>query len=219
MNEAAPFNTTAMQAENAMKEVLAKIAAMPRRSNDEHDRQRFSELMDAAHCPLRHRKRKPESDEAFGECLKVVQGKLTHGYTVILCGTRGTGKTQLAVEAIKDAARRGFTSRYETFYRFCQRLKETFDRRNVTEAEVIAEYLKPRLLVLDEVGKVSSTEWAQSALFNIVDRRYNSMRDTILLTNHAEAELASELGASIVRRASETGGTIDTTPWKKRHLT
>lgn len=204
--------------EKAMSSVLAKIAAMPRRPDEEYDRHRFVELMEAAVCPLRHRKAKPEQSEEWGDTLDALKTKLTHGYTVILCGARGTGKTQLGVEAIRDAAVRGFTARYDTFYRFTQRLKETFDKRNLTEAEVVSEYCRPRLLVLDEVGKVNSTEWSQSALFNLIDRRYNSLRDTVIITNHSKAELLTELGASIVRRVSETGAAIDTTPWKKRHL-
>lgn len=208
----------AKSAENAMAGVLAKISAMPRRSNSDYDRQRYHEVMDAACCPVRHRKRMPAEDEDYGETIEALRSKLAQGYTVILCGPRGTGKTQLAVDAIRDAAKRGFASRYSTFFTFCQRLKETFDKRNLTEAEVTNEYLRPRLLVLDEVGKTNSTEWSQAALFNLIDRRYNAMKDTILITNHNEADLSNELGASIVRRAAETGGSIDTATWKKRYL-
>lgn len=207
-----------MQVEKAMEGVLRKIADMPRRSQEEYDKQRYSEIMDVTGVPYRHRKKQPTEDGQWGECLEALKSKLTHGYTVILCGARGTGKTQVAVQAIKDAAARGYISRYETFYRFCQRLKETFDKRGANEAEVIKDYIKPRLLVLDEIGKASATEWSQSALFNLIDRRYNAMKDTILITNHSEGELDEALGASIVRRAAETGGALDTTPWKKRYL-
>lgn len=219
LEHAAPFSNNSTQVEKAMESVFRRISAMPRRSNEDYDKQRYSEIMDMAGVPYRHRKTKPVEDEEWGECLKALKSKLTRGYTVILCGERGTGKTQVAVQAIKDAASRGFVSRFDSFYRFCQRLKETFDKRGANESEVIAEYVKPRLLVLDEVGKATSTEWSQSALFNLIDRRYNAMKDTILITNHTLHELPEAIGASIVRRASETGGSIDTTPWKKRHLT
>lgn len=217
MNDA-PFSNTQMKIEQTLDNLLKKIQSMPRKPDSEYDQQRYREVMEYAGCPFRHRQTKTDHDEAWGDCLGALQKKLTTGYTVILCGARGTGKTQVSVEAIKDAARRGFSARYDTFYRFCQRLKETFDSRHLQEADVMLDYIRPRLLVLDEVGKVSATEWSQSALFHLIDRRYNAMKDTILITNHNASEVAKELGASIVRRADETGGTIDTSTWKKRHL-
>ena len=204
--------------QQALAQLEKAIANAPPREPGDFDRQRYAELMDKSYVPLRHRKTKPIFDGDFGEKVDKLAQAFKRGYLVVLCGPRGTGKTQLAVEVIKHTSHQGYSSRFVSFFRYCQHMKESFDTKGLREAEVMAEYVRPTTLVIDEVGKVSNTEWSQSVLFNLVDRRYNALRDTILITNHTEANLSREIGASVMRRAAETGGAIDTTDWKERYL-
>jgi DNA replication protein DnaC len=204
--------------QQALAQMEKAIANAPPRDPGEHDRQRYIELMDKTCVPKRHRNAKPNQDEQFGEKLEKLKEAFRNGYLVVLCGPRGTGKTQLAVEVIKHTSAKFYSSRFVSFFRYCQHMKECFDNRSMRESEVMTEYVRPTTLVIDEVGKVSGTEWSQSVLFNLVDRRYNALKDTILITNHTEADLSKEIGASVMRRAAETGGAIDTTEWKERYL-
>lgn len=176
---------------------------------------RVAQCLTDAGLPIRHANTKPNQLEGFTEALKGVDERLGSSFLLILCGARGRGKTQLACEAIKATCQKGRSARYATLFRIITALKATFDDRYRSEADVIDELVKPRLLVIDEVGKTTQSEYTQSTLFELLDRRYSSLKDTIIISNHSQNELNEQIGASILRRADETGGVIDVTNWPK----
>lgn len=176
---------------------------------------RAAQLVSEAGLPLRHARTKPSQLKGFTEALRGVEERLGSSFLLILCGARGRGKTQLACEAIKATCRMGRSARYTTLFRVISCLKATFEDRYRSEADVIDEMVKPRLLVIDEVGKTTQSDYTQSTLFEILDRRYAALKDTIIISNHSEAELNDQIGASILRRADETGGVIDVSGWAK----
>lgn len=133
-----------------------------------------------------------------------------NGFICALIGKRGTGKTQIAVETIRAAAKAGKPSKYFTAMEFFLSIKSAYRKdATQTEQEVLNTFYRPELLVLDEVQERGETQWEDRLLTHLIDKRYSDMKDTLLLSNLTEEEFKKSVGPSIVSRLVETGGIIE----------
>ena len=127
-----------------------------------------------------------------------------------LTGGRGNGKTQLAVEAMRMVTRAGGPVLFSTAISFFAEVKSTFSRESeFTEKQVADKYRRPRLLVVDEVGKRGGSDWENNLLFDVLNSRYNDIKDTILIDNRSPKEFEEWIGPSVASRMSEGGGIIE----------
>jgi hypothetical protein len=140
---------------------------------------------------------------------KRITGKLGSGCLIALVGNRGCGKTQLAVEAIRFCANKGKRARYCTATEFFMEVKATYGNESRSEKNVLDEFSRPLLLVIDEVGQRSESEWENRLLFELLNRRYNALKDTLLISNQTSDEFSKSMGPSLVSRMVETGGLIE----------
>lgn len=69
------------------------------------------------------------------------------------------------------------------------------------------------LLILDEVGVQFGTDYEKVIITDIINRRYNDMRPTIILSNLDELELCDYLGARVMDRMFEGGGGVIAFGW------
>jgi len=46
-------------------------------------------------------------------------------------------------------------------------------------------------------------------LFELLNRRYNDLKDTILIANKSKAEFQDYIGPSLASRMNETGGIVE----------
>ena len=151
-------------------------------------------------------------------CARVLQ---TDGCLIGLLGPRGTGKTQMATSVGFHCGERAdnghpiFRGRTVAMYAslpdLLAKLRATFNSRErdgKTEAGIIDELARPRLLVLDEIHETSGSEWATSLFTNLIDRRYMEMLDTILISNEQQDAFTKSIGSSVASRMQETGGVM-----------
>ena len=78
-----------------------------------------------------------------------------------------------------------------------------------TEKAEFEKLLLPHLLVIDEFNVRSETQWENTVLDNIVDKRYDNGVPTIIITNHTKDGVMKSLGSSISRRLEEIGGIVE----------
>lgn len=167
-----------------------------------------SELLDYANIPKRQRGAEVRQAPGWSDTLKKLSESLGTGFLVALVGLRGNGKTQIAVELVRHNAGLGVKSRFCSAMEFFMDIKAGYRNDSKAEKDVITEFCKPSLLVIDEVGQRSETDWENRLIFEMINRRYNDMKDTLLISNQEEAQLKIALGPSIVSRMNETGGLI-----------
>jgi DNA replication protein DnaC len=109
---------------------------------------------------------------------------------LFLCGKSGTGKTHLAMCLAKDGA---------SYRRLTDIFREV--RMNFSvEQDVINHYGTTKLLIIDEVGRQKFTPFEQNLFFDIIDKRYNNMLNTTIITNLSTDEFSREFGAAILDR-------------------
>lgn len=197
-----------VEAAKSPEQKAAEAAQKKAEEKRAHDYQ-VEQIVDQAHIPKRHRLATTLTGPEWKESLSRISGRLGSGFIVALIGGRGTGKTQLGVELIRSQAEHYRRSRYCTAFEFFMEVKAGYNDDGETEKEVIHSFQKPSLLVIDELGKRSETEWENRLLYELLNRRYNDMKDTLIISNQDAATLESALGDSLVSRMVETGGIIE----------
>lgn len=143
-----------------------------------------------------------------------LQAALESGRSLIFSGRPGTGKTHLSVAILKEACRLNYNCQMVTVSDFMRRVKASWnDKAGETEAAVLAFYVKPDFLVLEEVGKQYGSTAEEVALFSLIDKRYLEERPTIITTNEEEDGIKHYLGEAVFDRLKEGGGLLVPFDW------
>ncbi len=99
---------------------------------------------------------------------------------VILCGSPGVGKTNIAVSLGIEAAKQRYCVYFITFQELISQLKKAYDE-NRLEAR-IKWYCRYKLLIIDELGYQKMNTESANLFFNLIAKRYEKS-STIITTN------------------------------------
>ena len=177
----------------------ARMAAML--AEDERERakrkKRLDSMLRKAGIPERYLEAEHEMAQSMAD--SVALGK---GYYID--GPQGTGKTHLAYSVARICIGRGI----RTACISSTALMEAYRNRSKDDADLTRRLMACKLLVIDDLGKESPTQYACERLFEIIDTRYNYMRPVIVTSNYSRGEIARKLtegdvGKSIASRLSE----------------
>lgn len=133
--------------------------------------------------------------------------RMRDGGGLILTGAKGTGKTHLAIAIGRDVIERhGCSFLFLTVSRLIGAIKETFGRNaERSERDIYRELSDVDLLALDEVGVQNGTDFERDVIFEVINRRYEKMKPTILLSNLPPTEIESAIGERSMDRMREGG--------------
>jgi DNA replication protein DnaC len=104
---------------------------------------------------------------------------------LLFMGTVGVGKTHLAIAILKELiVKKGVKC---LFYESGSLLKTIQDSYNpisqTSQLRVLAPVYEAKVLVLDELGATPPTDWVNDTIYQIINKRYNDEKLTILTTN------------------------------------
>jgi DNA replication protein DnaC len=133
---------------------------------------------------------------------------VTEGRSVIFEGKPGRGKTHLAIAIAYRALQNGFDARFTTAAELIDHLSAA--SRDGRMRETLAEYLRPHVLVVDEVGYLAYGDDAANVLYHVVNDRHIRRRAMIFTTNKnpkrwGDALHDEDLAEAIVDRILERG--------------
>lgn len=162
--------------------------------------------------------RYPSLRRAFDEARKYAEAP--DGW-LILHGGYGCGKTHLAAAIANAALQRGTPVIFVTAPDLLDHLRVTFGPGSEVSFDTLFDRVRNiPLLIIDDLGAESPTQWAQEKLYQIFNARYNAALPTVITTNVAleridprirsrlqDMDLARrvEIDAPDYRRADDTG--------------
>lgn len=106
---------------------------------------------------------------------------------ILLMGSSGTGKTHLAVAALRHLMQRGHRARFYDYRELLKELQASYDPDGATsEAGILERIIETEVLLIDDIGASKPSEWARDTMGHILNKRYNDKRVTLLTTNYLD---------------------------------
>ena len=157
---------------------------------------RFKKLLTAARIPPRYAKCSFETfksapgtsqDNALLLAQKLVN-EFPGDRGLLFMGPAGVGKTHLAVAIIRGLIEKGFAGIFCEFGSLLKEIQESYNPiSKSSELKVLAPIYQTDVLVLDELGATSPTDWVRDTMYQIINKRYNDQKLTIFTTNYSDA--------------------------------
>jgi len=103
---------------------------------------------------------------------------------IVLTGPSGCGKTHLAAAAAGCCIERGHAALFMVVPDLLDHLRAAYQPGSEMAYDELFEVVRNApVLVLDDLGVQSGTEWANEKLFQLINHRYNAQLPTIFTTN------------------------------------
>ncbi|TBN49165.1 ATP-binding protein [Pseudomonas sp. BGI-2] len=153
----------------------------------------------------------PAMAKALGACKDYV-AQFTDNYaagrSLVLSGNVGNGKTHLACAMVLAVIREhGAQAVIATAAEIIRVFKSTMDRSaEYSERDVLEELSSFDLLVIDEVGAQSGSAYELGVLHEVIDRRYQLVLPTVVVSNLVTVDLARYIGDRALDRLRQAGG-------------
>lgn len=138
------------------------------------------------------------------------------GRNLLLCGNVGNGKTHLASGIVQYVIRQHrAVAVITTAAEIIRVFKRSMARdAGFTEGDVINELASFDLLVIDEVGAQAGTHYELSVLHEVLDRRYNLVRPTVVVSNLNAQGLSQYIGERALDRLRENKALLVGFTWE-----
>lgn len=103
---------------------------------------------------------------------------------LLFLGNPGTGKTHLAIAALRGLLARGFEGMFFDFQNLLDRIRSGYDKASGTsDKEAYRTALETEIIVLDDLGAHRVTDWVEDTVTSIITHRCNNRKATIITTN------------------------------------
>lgn len=158
-----------------------------------------------ATCPRRFRRFTLESHPnrpAVEQVTDWLASGEPQGRAVVLYGSVGTGKTGLAIAALRELHLAGKRVRYGTVPDLLDGLRPKRDEQKYDEVSM-HDLQRIRVLLMDDIGVEKATEWQAETIYKIINGRYERELPTIVTTNVKLPDLRNRIGERAMSRLTD----------------
>lgn len=145
-----------------------------------------------------------QNEKILGACQRYVRdfnSYLNSGIGIIFSGESGRGKTHLA-SAIFNSLKEDYNCIFRTMDSLLSEIKHSYNSGSIDEYKIIRSLSVCDLLILDDLGTETPSEFALRILFQIINNRYNNERP-IIITMKFNSE--QELRRRLMEKSEEIG--------------
>jgi DNA replication protein DnaC len=108
---------------------------------------------------------------------------------LLLIGEPGTGKTHLAVAALRRIMEKGFDCLFCDYQSLLDRIRAGYDpASNSSDREAYRVALETDVLLVDDLGAHRVTDWVEDTITSIITQRCNNRKPLIATTNLPDAD-------------------------------
>ncbi len=122
---------------------------------------------------------------------------------LLLIGGPGTGKTHVAVAALRRLIARGFEGVFFAYQDLLERISKGWDQAaGASDREAYRTALESEILLLDDLGAHRTNEWIEDTVTSIITYRCNHQKPLIATTNLPDPDA----GDKLVERTNDVAG-------------
>lgn len=130
---------------------------------------------------------------------------------LFITGPSGTGKTHLAAGIVRFRLERRLDTQLKRLAEFYLALRTSFNSQLENETQIMDKLIACRFLVLDDLGSGSLSDHERRSTLELLDRRLNALRPTVVTSNWSLEEISRQMDDRIASRlagftAIELGG-------------
>ncbi len=128
---------------------------------------------------------------------------------LLLIGEPGTGKTHLAVAALRTLIGRGFSGLFYDYQHLLQSIRASYDPTSgSTDREAYSTALDAELLLLDDLGAHRITDWVEDTVTSLITYRCNNKKPIIATTNLSDPDIGGAARPAASGSGREYGRTL-----------
>lgn len=200
------------------EQVEQENKAMAQEARRQMEQSKVNQILGRAAIPQRFMDRSldnyvVENDgqrKAIATALRYVENwtdNRSAGRCLIMMGPPGTGKTHIAIGIARKVLELNGTAMYVRAHEAISRIMETYRRDSPqTERQVLDSFRKPDLLIIDEIGRQRGTDNERMMLFEIINRRYDDEKPTIIISNLDKDGIEHYMDEATIDRLRERNG-------------
>lgn len=174
----------------------------------------LNEVLSLLHFPRKFHNATIYNLEGFLEIKGNVLNAIKNNHSIFIWGECGTGKTHLATGAAKawmelmKPTKLKDCPLFVSTVEISSEMRDSFDNKE-SEEEIIKKYLKPPLLVIDDIGKEKNSQYVNETTFKIINGRYGEEKPIIITSNLSLGQISNIYGDGIASRISGMGIVIE----------
>jgi DNA replication protein DnaC len=126
-----------------------------------------------------------------------------HHIGLLYTGQAGSGKTYLAASIANELIRHNKGVLFVVVPDLLDELRATYDRKDVSEYDILDMAKTIPILILDDLGAHNYTDWTRNRIYSILNHRVNEKLPMIVTTNLHHSEIVQHLGERTSSRLAQ----------------